>query len=639
MTLRTLCELFRGGVVERPRPRAAVLAATDGTLAPALDSARVAADVERLYHFWQSLGARRGERALLWLPNRPEWAMADFSLQAAGLPDVPLYLTLGPADVRQVLESARPRFAVVGDESILRRLKEAAGDDLRPGTIVSLGPAPTGPGTTSWSQALEAGERRRRERGPEEFLQALAAARPEDVATILYTSGTTGAPKGVPLTHSNVVSNVLSCLEIIDVGPRDVALSFLPLCHIYGRMLDYCYWHRGACLVYVADPRAAGDVLTSAAPSCLGAVPRFFEKMLQRIHARARTLGPARRRLFAWAVEVGTEWVQRLNARRPVPPGLRLRRGLAHLLVYRKIRRALGGRLRLLISGGAPLPRETADALWALDLRVLQGYGLTETSPVVALNPPGRNKNGTVGPPIPGTEVRIAEDGEILVRGPGVVRGYYNDPEATRRSFTDGWFATGDVGRLDSEGFLVITDRKKELIATAGGKKVAPAPIERRLESDPLIAHVALIGDRRPFVSALVVPDFAALEQAARQLGVVAQDRAALVARAEVRRLYEQRIRALMTERSAFEQLRRFALVCEEWTPETGEITATLKVRRRVVEERYGDLIARMYAAPESAGVAWGAAPLPPAATGAGPAAAPGAAAPAGSSPPEGEPA
>lgn len=603
MTVRTLCDLFRHSVLGRPRPDVAVLARPDGRRAASFSSEEIGGTVERLYHFWQSRGARRGDRALLWMANRPEWAIADFSLLASGLPDVPLYLTLGPAETRLILESSRPRFAVVGDEGLLARLLEAAGGDLRPEAVVVLGtPPPSAPGAIAWPVALENGERRRRERGPEEFLQALAAARPEDLATLLYTSGTTGTPKGVPLTHDNIVSNVLACLQVIDIDERDVALSFLPLCHMYERMLDYCYWYTRSRLVYVSDPRTVADVLPHVRPTALGAVPRFYEKIVNRIRERVRGLGRWRRAFFEWALAVGGEWLRTIEARRPLPPGLALRRAAARILVYRSVSRTLGGRLRLMISGGAPLGRETADFLWALDLGVLQGYGLTETSPVITLNPPDRNKNGTVGPPIPGTRVRIATDGEILVQGPGVMQGYYNAPEATAAAFVDGWFATGDVGSLDPEGYLTITGRKREFIATAGGKKVAPALIEKRLESDPLIAHAALIGDRRPFLSALVVPDFEALAREAGARGIAPADRRTLVERPEVVGLYEERIGRLLADLSRHEQVRRFTLVAEEWTPESGEVTPTLKVRRRIVEERYRDAIERMYAQPPPAG-------------------------------------
>jgi len=602
MTVRTLCELFSRSVFDRPRPDHVCLADPGGSGTPPLSSVEIAGQVERLYMLWRSLGARKGDQVLLWMPNRPEWALADFSLLAAGLVDIPLYPSLPPAEVRIILEKSHPRFAVVGDEGARQRLLEAAGGDLRPEAIVTLGTAPGIGGLLSWKQALEAGERRLQHSAPGEFRQALAAARPEDTATLIYTSGTTGSPKGVMLSHANIVSNVLACLQVLELGPRDVTLSFLPLCHIYERMLDYCYWYMGARIVYVADPRRAGDALRSVGPSFFGAVPRFYEKLILRIEEERARLDAPRRRLFDWARTVGLEWVGRRNARQPIPPALALRRALAGWLVYRRVRRALGGRLRQMISGGAPLARQTADALWALDLRVLQGYGLTETSPVVALNPSGRNKNGTVGPPIPGTEVRIGADGEILVRGPGVTNGYYGDPGATRAAFMDGWFATGDVGRLDEEGFLIITDRKKELIVSSGGKKIAPAPLERRLESDPLIAQAMVIGDRRQFLSALLVPEFAALEREARALGMRFADRRDLVGLPEVHSLYEKRLAEVGKDLAPYEQIRRFTLLAKEWSAESGEITPTLKVKRRVVEERYRDLIERMYTptAPEA---------------------------------------
>jgi long-chain acyl-CoA synthetase len=602
MSVETLCHLFRQSVLERPRPDAARLVPAQGPLPAPLSSAQVASAVECLYHFWRASGAGRGERVLLWMPNRPEWAIADFSILAAGMAVVPIYLTLGREEVRQMLAISRPRFAVVGDERIHARLREAAGSNLLPEVVVVFGGAEAG--ATAWEGALARGEERRRESGAAEFLDSLERVRPQEPATIIFTSGTTGAPKGVVLTHANIVSNVHACLKLIGFGAADVALSFLPLCHIYERMIDYCYWLSGAALVYVADPRTVAEALPRVAPTALGAVPRFYEKLARGIQERLQALPPWRRRLAEWAVSVGRRWTERAQSGRPVPPSLAVQRALSRWLVLRKIHRAFGGRLRILISGGAPLARETADYLWALDLRVLQGYGLTETSPVLALSPPQRCKNGTVGPALPGTVLRIAADGEILARGPGIMQGYYNDPEATRAVLVDGWFATGDIGRLDEDGYLSITGRKKEMIVTAGGKKVIPSMLERRLESDPLIAQAALIGDRRPFVSALIVPDFAVLEREAASRGVFHQNRQDLTSHPEVRRLYETRIAALLSDLAPYEQVRRFTLLNQEWTPESGEITPTLKIRRRVVEERYHDPIERMYAAAPSGAAA-----------------------------------
>jgi long-chain acyl-CoA synthetase len=600
MSVRTLCEIYRRGVLEQPRAQAASVASPGRPLHGELSAAEVARAVERLYHFWIRMGARRGERCLLWMANRPEWAIADFSLLAAGLPSVPLYLTLGREEVRAVLENCRPRFAVVGSAELARRLEEA-GDGLQPQTVVSLDATP---GAVSWSEALERGEERRRSAGGAEFPGALAAASPGDTATLIYTSGTTGTPKGVPLSHGNITSNVLACLQVIDLGPGDVALSFLPLCHTYERLLDYCYWYVGARRVYVPDPRTVADVLAIAAPSALGAVPRFYEKLLERILERGRAAGGWRRRLLEWGMKAGLERLALERGGAQIPAGARLRHLAARLLVQRRVRAALGGRLRLMISGGAPLAAETGETLEALGLKIIQGYGLTETSPVLTLNPPGRNRHGTVGPPLPGTEIRIGADGEVLARGPGVFAGYYNAPEETREIFVDGWFATGDQGHLEADGYLVISGRKKEIIVTAGGKKIAPAFIEKRLESDPLISQAALIGDNRQFLSALVVPDFAALERELRGRGLPGGDRQALVRRPEVCALYEQRVAALLADRASFEQVRRVALVAEEWTPESGLLTPTLKVRRNRVLERYRDRIDALYAAPPAASAA-----------------------------------
>ena len=596
MTVRTLCDIFRHSVLEHDRPRAAGLASDPARPPTWVPSSQIASCVEHLFHFWVSCGVRPGDRALLWLRNRPEWAMADFSLLAAGAIDVPIYLTLAASDVRTILENCRPRLAVVDDADLEARLLEAAGGDLRPEVVVRFEePGCQGERTIPWREALVAGERSGGTEGRRNFEAALTRARPDDVATLIYTSGTTGTPKGVALTHSNLVSNVLSCLKIIDLGADDVALSFLPLCHVYERMLDYCYWLRRAGVVYVGDPRTAGDFLPCVRPTALGAVPRFYEKVIERIEARRRGLGPLPRRLFDWALRTGHEWNSWREQTGAVPPGLRLRHRLAGLLVYRRIHRALGGNLRLLISGGAALAKEVADTLWALDLRVLQGYGLSETSPVITLNPPGRNRNGTAGPPIPGTQVRIADDGEILVRGPGVMKEYFRSPEATRETMVEGWLATGDVGALDADGYLTVTDRKKELLVTSGGKNIAPSPIETRLERNPIIAQTMLIGNDRKFLSALIVPDFNALREEAKALGVTAHDRESLIEHPRILQLYQDRIDQLLAGWARFKQVRRFTLLANEWTPESGEVTPTLKIRRRVLLERYREQIELMY--------------------------------------------
>ncbi|MEE9218497.1 MAG: long-chain fatty acid--CoA ligase [Acidobacteriota bacterium] len=598
MTVRTLCELFRHGVLEDARPQAASLAPANGEPSNWISSQQVAERVENLFHFWRSIRLERRDRVLIWMPNRPEWALSDFSLLASGAVDVPLYLTLAGSDVRAILENCRPRFAVLGSSALRQRLLEAAGADLRPEAVITLDGGDTGSGVIAWPEALRTGERLRRQQGPTAFLERLSSTRPEDVATLIYTSGTTGTPKGVALTHANLLSNVLACLRVIRLGPEDVALSFLPLCHVYERMLDYCYWLRRARIVYAEDPRRAGNLLAFVRPTALGAVPRFYEKLLERILERRHRLRPAQKRFFDWALRVGREHNGLRETGRALPLELRLQHTLARWLVYRRIHRALGGRLRLLISGGAPLAKQVSETLWALGIPVLQGYGLTETSPVVTLNPPDGNRSGTVGPPIPGTDVRIAEDGEVFVRGPGVMKEYYRNPEATRQALTNGWFATGDVGQLDADGYLRITDRKKELLVTSGGKNVAPAPLEQLLESDPLIAQAMLIGSGRRFLSALLVPDFEMLERQARRRGIDWSERRQLIEHPFTRRLYKERLGQLLRGRAPYEQVRRFTLLEREWTPESGELTPTLKLRRRVIKEGYREQIELMYRKP-----------------------------------------
>jgi long-chain acyl-CoA synthetase len=438
---------------------------------------------------------------------------------------------------------------------------------------------------------------------PDVFEQRRARVRPEDVATIIYTSGTTGEPKGTMLTHANIVSNVIAGCEVVPFAADAVALSFLPLSHVFERMVDYAYLHKAASIAYAESVEKLAANFREVNPHCFAAVPRVYEKVHARITAKADEGGGLKRKLFAWAVSVGRARVPYMERGRSIPASLAMKAKIADLLLFKKIRAALGKNFVFAVSGGAPLSRDLAEFFIGAGVQIYEGYGLTETSPIICVNGPGRWRLGTVGRPLPGIEVRIAADGEILTRGPHIMKGYFNKPQATAEAIDgDGWFHTGDIGEMH-DGYLSITDRKKDLIVLAGGKKAAPQPIENALKRSPYIALPIVIGDRQKYLAALIVPNFDRLRQWAA-VGKVKIAHDALDANADVRRLFQGEIDAYNADRPHHEQIRAFALLPADLTVEDGSVTPTLKVKRRILESRYHSLFEGMYAAADRSHVA-----------------------------------
>ncbi|HEV2105230.1 MAG TPA: long-chain fatty acid--CoA ligase, partial [Candidatus Eisenbacteria bacterium] len=438
----------------------------------------------------------------------------------------------------------------------------------------------------------------RRAAAPGAFRALADAVRPEDPATIIYTSGTTGEPKGAMLSHANIASNVEACLQVVRLLPTDSCLSFLPLCHIFERMAGlYAMLEAGATIAYARSlDTVAADAL-EVRPTILNGVPRFYEKVYARVLENVSTQPALRKSLFHWGLGAGVAVARaRFEGRRPGAWAL-LQARLADALVAAKVRARVGGRLRVCISGGAPLGAKVLEFFYAMGIPVLEGYGLTETSPVICLNPPGRARPASVGPAVPGVEVRIAPDGEILTRGPHVMQGYFHNDAATRVAITDGWFHTGDVGRLDAEGYLFITDRLKDLLVTAGGKKVAPQPLEAKLKTSKWISEAVMLGDRRPYCVALLVPNFQRLETEARARGWAAASLPELLRRPEVRALYGAEVERVNAGLAPFETIKKFELLDRELSADAGELTPTLKVRRRIVAERFAGIIEGLYAA------------------------------------------
>ena len=547
----------------------------------------------------EALGIGPGDRVAIMAESRPEWLVADLAILTRGAITVPVYSTLTGPQARYILDDAGVRLAFVSTAEQLEKLQRVRHELPGLEAIVSFEPvSAASPAVLTLDAVAERGHARLMgEWGiGRQFRDTTRGIRPADLATIIYTSGTTGEPKGVMLSHANLISNLLAGHTIVPVHEEDVSLSFLPLSHSFERLVSYVYLAFGVTIVFAESIETVGRDLPIVRPTVMTAVPRVYEKFQARILEKGNALPQPRRTLFHWAVKVATARARAGAPARPVGGVLGVESAVAERLVFSKIRDNVGGRLRCLVSGSAPLPLSVAEFFAGIGLPITEGYGLTETSPIVAANPMGRPRLGTVGPAIPGVEVRIAADGEILVRGPNVMMGYYNKPDDTAAAIQDGWFHTGDVGTLDADGYLTITDRKKDLLVTSGGKKIAPQPIEGVLKRSPLVAEAVVLGDRRRFAIALIVPDFAALERRLADLGRPPGDLDTLIARADVIALYDDLVDALNRELSQFERIKKMRLLPREFTIASGELTPTLKVKRKVVEQNWRAAIDTMYA-------------------------------------------
>ncbi len=546
-----------------------------------------------------ALGLSRGERAGILSESSPEWVIADLGCQFAGVVNVPLYPTLAPPQVCYIVEDSGARLLFVQNRAAYERVRGALSSCAALSNVVLLSDESV-EGVLTLAE-LEARGARLEEEQPRLLEELYGAVGAGDLATIIYTSGTTGEPKGVMLTHSNVVSNLTGTSERLAFAPDDVALSVLPLSHVFERGAMYMYLHHGAKVFFAESIERIGDNMREVRPTLLIAVPRLFEKIYARIKDKAAEGGRVKTTLLMWAVGVGKRWAHATVWKRPVGPLLKLQYAVATRLVFAKWRAATGGRIRLFCSGGAALPEELGLIFYGAGLPVVQGYGLTETSPVICVNGPEDNRIGTVGQPIRHVEVRIAPDGEIESRGPNVMRGYYNKPEATREVFTeDGWFKTGDIGALDAEGYLRITDRKKELFKTSGGKYVAPQPVEQLIKQSRFVGQVVLVGDGRKFPAALIVPDWEQLRSYAQHKGLDCKTPADFCRHPRVIDLLQRQVDSLTADLARYERVKRVALLERELTIDGGELTPTLKVKRRVIDEKYKDIIDRLYAEAEA---------------------------------------
>ena len=550
-----------------------------------------------------SLGVRHGDRVALLSESRPEWVLADGGCLFAGATDVPIYPTLTPPQVRYILQDSGARVLFVSTSTKLAEVEDALLDFTALEHVVLFEADVASAAKRLNLVELEARGRELEERKPGLVDELAHASRPDDLATIIYTSGTTGEPKGVMLTHANLVSNLIDSSEKFEFGKNDVSLSVLPLSHVFERQAMYMYLHHGMAVYFGESLEQTGANMREVHPTVFVGVPRIFEKIYARIKDKAAVQGKMNSAMLAWAVEVGKARARLEVNHQRVPALLALKHKVASVLIFSKWLAAMGGRIRIFVSGGAALSEEIGYVFQGAGLPIVQGYGLTETSPVITALTLEDNRIGTVGQPIRNVEVRIAADGEIETRGPNVMLGYWNKPEQTRAVFTDdGWFKTGDIGTIDGDGFLTITDRKKELLKTSGGKYIAPQPIEQLIKGSRFVNQVVLIGNGRRFPAALIVPDWERLESYARLKGIDATTHEELCCHPRIIDLFERQIASLTPDLAQYERVKRIALLPNELTIEGGELTPTLKVKRRVIDEKYRDVIDRLYAAAENAG-------------------------------------
>ena len=592
MNYGTLPSRFLNAVDTLPNPRAQMF--RESNRWTAISSEELLRRVAGLSTALVELGVKPGDRVCLFAANRPEWHTADFAISGAGGVTVPIYFKESPERMSYILNHSGAKVIfVAGAEQLQKLLAIRSSLPELEHVIVADGAAEPPPECLRYETLIASAG------GSEIASYRMRASQvlPGQLASIIYTSGTTGEPKGVMLTHSNFCSNVTDSHSAMELKVGiDIALSFLPLAHVYGRTLDYVYVFQGVTIAYVEVVDLVAQALLELHPTVMGAVPRVFEKIYVRIMEHGSQNTGIKRKIFDWAMEVAKRsWSWRAGEKN-VALSVKLQWAIADKLVYSKIRAGTGGRLRMVFSGGAPLAKELAEFFWAVGVPIYQGYGLTETSPVLTTNYPA-NRTGSAGRPIRNVELRIAEDGEILAKGPCIMQGYYKSPEATREVVTeDGWFRTGDIGYLDKDNYLFITDRKKDLIKTAAGKFVAPQPIENALKTSPFILNAAVIGDRRKFIAALIVPNATTVSAKAAAQGIKFASTAEMVAHPWVRSLIDSEVKRLTANLAQYETIKRFALLPEDFTFANGALTYTLKLKRRVVEQQYRDVIEQLYA-------------------------------------------
>jgi len=543
-----------------------------------------------------SLGIAHGDRVALIAENRPEWPIVDLGILSLGAINVPLYTTLTPAQIEYILADSGSRIIVVSTQELLDKVLGIFDNLPSLQTIIHLDDSETSmENMIHLNEVYSKGQAMMAER-PTYYDDAIAKITPDDLCGIIYTSGTTGAPKGVMLSHGNICSNVEAGHKVLDVSEKDTFLSFLPLCHSFERMVgQFAAIYGGSTIAYAESTDTIPQNLLEVKPTIVATVPRVLEKVYTRVIEKAETGSSIKRKIFWWALDIGEQYV-RANSNGKVAFALKWKYAIATKLVFQKLKDRLGGRMRFFASGGAPLPKAIGEFFHKAGILILEGYGLTETSPVITVNREDNFQFGAVGLPIPDVEVKIAEDGEVLSRGPHIMKGYYRNADATAEAIdSDGWLYTGDIGYLDDDGFLHITDRKKNIIVTSGGKNVTPASIESRLLASPYIEQVMVVGDGWNYLTALIVPSFETLEKFAADNSLNISTREELLSNEAVYELVDVEIKELLTEFARFEQIKKFRLMAQEFTIDGGELTPTMKIKRKEIAKKYADEINALY--------------------------------------------
>ena len=587
----TLAELIVNTVKTYPKPDF-MLYKKEGAYTP-ISTQEFGDGVKHLLLGLKALGFEAGQKLCLLSENRPDWTMTDLATLCAGGLTVPIYTTLVPEQIRYIIDDSDATVVVVSNADHWKKV-----DSLRPGltkvkhyiTFAAEAPA----GVLTLKEVMDKGRAAAGSK-PGLFDELVARVKPSDEATLIYTSGTTGVPKGVVLTHDNLISNIKTAAALIEFSEKDTALSFLPLSHILERMVMFTYIYKGTTIAFAESVEAVAKNLLEVRPHIMVSVPRVFEKIYTKVMDQVLSSPPLRRKIFFWAIKVGKAYGAAKLAGKPVSGGLRFRQSVAAKLVFSKIVAKTGGRVRLFVSGGAPLSKDIAEFFYAIGLVILEGYGLTETSPLLSLNTFEHIRLGTVGKPGPGIDIKIAADGEILARGPNIMKGYYKKEAETREVLEGGWFHTGDIGHLDPDGFLVITDRKKDLIITSGGKNIAPQPIENLLKTSPYITSGVVIGDRKRFIAALLVPNFEKLQEYAQAQGIAFSSLDDLCRDRRIVGFLKAEVDRATPHLASYERIKKIAVLPRDFEIERGEMTPSLKVRRANVTAAYQALIDAMY--------------------------------------------
>lgn len=589
--VETLSQLFLHNIKSFPKDDL-MLHKKEGKYVP-ISTEEFANRVKYFSFALKDLGLEAGDKLILLSETRPEWVMTDMTCLCSGAITVPVYPTLTPEQIKYIINDSDAKVVVCSTQELWEKVKAVKGELTKVSHFISFEPVEDEE-VQSFDQVLQQGEKIYQEK-PELFEQMALSVKPEDVASIIYTSGTTGTPKGVMLTHANFVSNLISSSSRIKIFEHETSLSWCPLSHIMERIVTYVYFYQGCNIGYAESMETLLENFSEVRPHFMVLPPRVYERIYSSVLDKVLSGSPLKRKIFFWAIKVGKIHGQKKLLNQPISGGLEFKRKLAHKLVFSKIIAKTGGRVRFFISGGAALAQDIAEFFYALGITILEAYGLTETSPVISLNSFEDLKYGTVGKPIPGVEVKIADDGEILTKGPHVMKGYYKKEAETEEVFEGGWFLTGDIGLLDDEGFLVITDRKKDIIVTSGGKNVAPQQIENLLKTNPYISNAVVVGDKRKFVSALLIPNFEKLEDYAKGSNISYTGIADLVKKEEIVNFMLAEVDRSTPDLARYEKVKNVALLDREFELGDVEVTPTLKVKRNIVEEKYKDLIDSLY--------------------------------------------